>query len=137
MSKQVIKDALSLVKTVLEAELKRQRGLVERAARAVDQMDEDMKPLLEERAEWIQSGQAALVLVEGLGKALGNVTAPETDPFTGAVEEPAEVDSGNGYAYVAPAEEDPYDVAFAKTDTVEPSKTETFGRAPLMGEPGF
>ena len=120
-------DNPELVKTVLEAELKRQRGIVERAARAVDQMDEDMKPLLEERAEWIQSGQAALVLVEGLEKALGNVTAPETDAFTGTVEEP---DS-------EPAEEDPYDVAFAKTDTVEPSKTETFGRAPLMGEPGF
>lgn len=75
--------------------------------------------------------ESAKALIGAIDKALDALYArqPEeldeldTDPFTGEVEEPAE--------------EDPYDVAFAKTDTVEPSKTETFGRAPLMGEPGF
>lgn len=111
-----------LVKTVLEAELERQRRALEWSRSRLNLVNDEIRPLMEKRMEAETEIGAATALIEGLEKTLGKV-APEIDAFTGEVEEPAE--------------EDPYDVAFAKTDTVEPSKTETFGRAPLMGEPGF
>lgn len=120
-------DNPELVEKVLRAELMRQQRILVSKREYIRKRQEEVAPILQEISEEITACEAALALIEGLEKTLGKVAPDDTDAFTGAVEEP---DS-------EPAEEDPYDVAFAKTDTVEPSKTETFGRAPLMGEPGF